>query len=227
MDQENKNKPLKEETREIPEEKLPQADAPEEAVEASEPSTADASEETSDASEEEAVEETPEERKKRFWRENGSTVAMGVFVFIFVVTLLAGLWKPVVVHQTSMYPTLQERDYLFIFRTKNYQPGDIIVFDSFATGEEHLIKRVIATEGDHIQIHDGAVYVNDEKLQEDYLPDGLRTEGDVDLTLLPGELFVLGDNRTVSLDGRYFGAIEEENVLGEAKLRLFHKLTVF
>ncbi len=44
----------------------------------------------------------------KFWKENWSTVLMAAFVAVFAVTLLLGLWKPVVVHQTSMYPTLQD-----------------------------------------------------------------------------------------------------------------------
>lgn len=170
-------------------------------------------------------EETPE--KKSFLKENLGTLIMSALTLLLAILLFSGYLKPVMVHQTSMYPTLRENDYLFIIRTRDYQPGDIIVFDHEETGEEHLIKRVIATEGDTVLVEDGAVYVNGERLREDYLPEGLETEGDVAVTLLEDELFVMGDNRPVSLDSRYFGTVDEEDVLGEAKLRIFHKPTLF
>lgn len=165
--------------------------------------------------------------KKSFWKENWSTVVMALFLVIFAGTLLAGLWKPVMVHQTSMYPNLQEKDYLFIFRTGSYQPGDIVVFNSAALGEENLIKRVVAVSGDTVKITEGKVYVNGEELEEEYLADDVYTDGEMELTLLPGEIFVLGDNRAVSIDGRSFGPIFASDILGEAKIRFFHKLTLY
>lgn len=169
-----------------------------------------------------------EQTKKSFWKENWSTVVMALFLVIFAGTLLMGLWKPVMVHQTSMYPNLQEKDYLFIFKTGSYEPGDIVVFNSAAHGEENLIKRVVAVSGDTVKITEGKVYVNGEELDESaYLADDVYTDGEMELTLLPGEIFVLGDNRPVSIDCRSFGPIFVSDILGEAKIRFFHKLTLY
>ena len=165
--------------------------------------------------------------RNNFWKENWSTVLMAVFLVAFAGTLLLQLWKPVVVHQTSMYPTLQEKDYLFIFKTGSYEPGDIVVFNSEELNEGNLIKRVIATGGDTVQITGGKVYVNGEQLVEDYLAEDVYTDGELEWTLLPGEVFVLGDNRPVSIDSRTFGPIYLSDILGEAKIRFYHKLTLY
>lgn len=162
-----------------------------------------------------------------FWKKNWSTIAMVLFVAIFALTLILGLWKPVVVRQTSMYPTLQEGDYLFIVRTNDYARGDIVVFSSAELGEENLIKRVIGIAGDTVAIYDGRVYLNGEALEEPYLDASVVTEGQMTVTVSEGCVFLLGDNRAVSIDGRAFGEIAVSDVLGEAKLRLFHKLTLF
>lgn len=162
-----------------------------------------------------------------FWKKNWSTIAMVLFVAVFALTLILGLWKPVVVRQTSMYPTLQEGDYLFIVRTNDYARGDIVVFSSAELGEENLIKRVIGVAGDTVAIYDGRVYLNGEALEEPYLDASVVTEGQMTVTVSEGCVFLLGDNRAVSIDGRAFGEIAVSDVLGEAKLRLFHKLTLF
>ncbi|MGM9661559.1 MAG: signal peptidase I [Oscillospiraceae bacterium] len=168
-----------------------------------------------------------EKKTKHFWKENWSTVAMAVFVALFAATLLLGLWKPVVVHQTSMYPTLRDGDYIFIVKTGSYERGDIVVFSSEELGQENLVKRVIGLPGEHVQIFGGSVYIDGELLQEPYLEAGLATEGDVDLTVSEGCVFLLGDNRSVSIDSRVFGEVRLSDILGEVKLRVFHKPSLF
>ncbi len=163
----------------------------------------------------------------KFWKENWSTVLMTVFVAVFAATLLLGLWKPVIVHQTSMYPTLHDRDYLFIVRTKDYQRGDIVVFSDESVGQENLVKRVVGLAGDTVEIANGRVYLNGEELQEEYLDSSVVTDGDMVITVSEGCVFLLGDNRPVSLDGRAFGEVPVSSILGEAKLRLYHKITLF
>ena len=86
-----------------------------------------------------------------------------------------------------------------------------------------LIKRVIAKGGDTIAIADGNVYRNGELLDEPYTKDGY-TNGGLDETVVPeGELFLMGDNRVVSVDSRSkeVGFVSEDLVIGKAVLRLF------
>lgn len=104
---------------------------------------------------------------------------------------------------------------------------DNIVFRITNPGEinekhERLIKRVIGIEGDTIDIKDGCVYVNNKKLYEPYekgktLPKGLKTP----VTVGKNELFVLGDNRSVSIDSREIGLVRLDQVEGKAIFRIY------
>lgn len=95
-------------------------------------------------------------------------------------------------------------------------------FNSIAEGlglkstEKDFIKRVIATEGQTIQVKQGAVYVNDHRLTEPYLHDSSPIP-DYGPTKVPkGRLFVMGDNRNNSQDSRVFGPIPKSSILGRA-----------
>ena len=84
------------------------------------------------------------------------------------------------------------------------------------------IKRVIGVGGDTVKIKNSKVYVNDEELNEPYIHDEI-TEGDVDTIVPEGSVFVLGDNREISLDSRYdnVGFINESDILGKVFVRLY------
>lgn len=86
-----------------------------------------------------------------------------------------------------------------------------------------LVKRVIAVEGDHIQISNGEVRVNGKLLNETYLDEGMYTEGEIDMVIPEGKLFAMGDNRVNSLDSRApeVGLVDENKVMGHVMLRLF------
>lgn len=92
-------------------------------------------------------------------------------------------------------------------------------------GETSYIKRVIGLPGDHIEIKDGAVYLNGERLQEDYLDSGMTTDSVdgvfTDVIVPDGHVYVLGDNRAVSGDSRRFGCIPIDKIEGKAVLRFW------
>lgn len=147
---------------------------------------------------------------------------LAVFMLIYMI-----FFRVVVVVGTSMEGTLIDGDRLILLSStvyKNPQQGDIIVAskESFKSGE-CIVKRVIATEGQKVDIHDGIVYVDDVALEESYLADGVYTWADnsaVDFPLVvdEGKIFVLGDNRGASMDSRRpeVGLIDERQVLGKA-----------
>lgn len=91
--------------------------------------------------------------------------------------------------------------------------------------KESYIKRVIALEGEHIAIlEDGTVYINEEKLEEPYLKQGLKTKrtGEFyDLVVPEGYIFVMGDNRDRSCDSREFGCIPLEKIEGKVICRFW------
>lgn len=148
-----------------------------------------------------------------------------VIVCVFMVVYML-LLRNVVVVGSSMYDTLHHGDYLLILNNLVYQEpkqGDIIVAskDSFRNGE-CIIKRVIATEGQKVDIDfaTGTVYVDDKPLDEPYVytpttrPEGMQFPLIVD----EGCIFVMGDNRKDSKDSRdpEIGLIDKREVLGKA-----------
>ena len=148
-------------------------------------------------------------------------VIVGVFMLVYVL-----FFRAVVVVGDSMYDTLVSGDRLLVVSNLVYrQPkqGDIIVAskDSFRNGE-CIIKRVIATEGQEVDIDfiTGTVYVDGVALQEDYIYSAtLRAEGMVfPLTVEEGCVFVMGDNRMDSMDSRdpEIGLLDVREILGKA-----------
>ena len=151
----------------------------------------------------------------------GIAVLIGVFIVVFV-------GQRTIVHDISMEPTLTEGDNLIVeklgCRFGWLKRGDIIVFKS-PEDDRQLIKRLIAFEGDKVEIKDGKVYVNGEVFltglpQEPETPQGSAPEYD-SLTVPEGCVYVLGDNRPFSLDSTEFGPIEKKWIKGRAILRFY------
>ncbi len=123
----------------------------------------------------------------------------------------------------SMVPTLSNEDVLVANKLKTPERGDIIIIDgekyNSTTGKyELLIKRVIATEGEVVEIKDGYVYIDNLLLDEPYLDRQGITEsmGITRWELSEGEIFYLGDNRLNSNDSRYqpFGTCNVSQIKG-------------
>ncbi len=94
-------------------------------------------------------------------------------------------------------------------------------------GKESYIKRVIGLPGEHVQIKDGKVYIDDKELPEEYLPEGMRT-GPVDINdhyldiIVPEDcVFAMGDNRTASTDCRKFGCIPFDKIESKVWIRFW------
>lgn len=150
------------------------------------------------------------------------TLVLVVLALVFAQGIKFLLVEPYLVPTGSMIPTIKERDRVlafklpFVFGAKPHN-GDIVVIDD-PTGEyPQLIKRVIALEGQTIDLRDGSVYLDDRLLSEDYVHNKpTRAMGRVEFpyTVPEGSVFVMGDNRTNSADGRYFGAVPIKTVRG-------------
>ena len=129
-----------------------------------------------------------------------------------------------------MYSTLEEGDYLIInrmsYKFKEPNHGDVIVFETDLKQDDgsnkDIVKRVIGVSGDHVKIENAKVYVNDEEISEPYIHNEV-TEGDIDTIVPDGTVFVLGDNREISLDSRYdsVGFVDDSQILGKVVIRLY------
>ena len=86
---------------------------------------------------------------------------------------------------------------------------------------DEFIKRVIGLPGDRVSAHDGSVFINGKKLLEPYLPAGSQTSDFPAVTVSPGRLWVMGDNRGGSADSRIFGQIKIDEIVGRAMVRVW------
>lgn len=141
---------------------------------------------------------------------------LGLSIVLLVVFKICGMI--VAVEGDSMYPTFQEKDLLYISKVSNYDYGDIVIIDNQSLGKV-IIKRVIANEGDTVEIDGSSVFVNDELITEDYVDSDWSSYYERD-TVPKGCVFVLGDNRGVSLDSRGLGYIEKDTIIGVYKFKL-------
>ena len=135
-----------------------------------------------------------------------------------IAVLIAVLFLPVLrIYGSSMNPTLNEGDIVVSLKGSSFKTGDII---AFYYNNKILVKRVIANTGDWVDIDDdGNVYVNGEKLDEPYIEDKAFGETDIKLPYqVPDKrIFVMGDNRSVSVDSRNtsVGCVAEEQIVGK------------
>ena len=153
-----------------------------------------------------------------------------IYMLLAVMLLFLVVFRVIVVTQDSMFSTLWDGDYLLLVSElfcSEPKQGDIVVISKQAFDDgKPIVKRVIATEGQQVDIDfdAGIVYVDGAALEEPYLNQKTtKAEGtEFPLTVEENCIFVLGDNRAVSLDSRspQIGQIDRREVLGKAVLLL-------
>lgn len=160
-------------------------------------------------------------RRVRYRRSYNRALRSTIYMLITVAAiaiLVATLWLPVLqVYGSSMEPTLEEGEIVLSLKGSSFECGDLV---AFYYNNKILIKRVIGNSGDWINLdEDGNVYVNNRLLDEPYLT--AKAFGTCDLELpyqVPeGRIFVMGDNRSISLDSRSsaVGCVAEEQIVGQ------------
>ena len=170
--------------------------------------------------------------KKNDWRESVMVLLHDIIYLMAVVMIVFVLFfRVVVVSGSSMYSTLWHGDYLLVLSgmlSGEPEYGDIIVAskDSFRDGEP-IIKRVIATEGQTVDIDfdAGIVYVDGQPLEETYTFTATNTQEGMEFPLVVDEncVFAMGDNRNRSRDSRSpdIGLIDRREILGRAVYLFF------
>ncbi len=148
-----------------------------------------------------------------------------VLVIVAIVLLKMFVVTTVSVSGTSMSPTLHDGDLMILSRV-HYYFNDVHRFDIVVVHHEgeDIIKRVIGLPGEKVEYKDNTLYINDQKVDENFehkITDDFNFSK-FDTEVVPDNMyFVVGDNRTDSYDGRYFGFISKDEIKGSANLVLF------
>jgi signal peptidase I len=161
-------------------------------------------------------------------------IVRDILLALLLALAISLLIRPTIVKEISMVPTLDENNYLMIakqsYRFGDVARDDIIVFHSSLMDdqgkEKLLIKRIIGIPGDVLTISNGKVYRNGNRIQEPYIMGGIEgeTNGELYNYIVPENfVFVMGDNREVSLDSRSeeVGPVRISDIIGKAFFRLY------
>ena len=141
-----------------------------------------------------------------------------IVIVLVVVLIRTFIITPVRVDGDSMKNTLKNGDILLLYKLVSINRLDIIVLDEEKDNEK-IIKRVIGLPGETVAIKKGKIYINDKIIDDEY---AYGETSDYDkVTLEDDEYFILGDNRLISKDSRYFGPIKKSEIKGKIVFRLF------
>jgi signal peptidase I len=145
------------------------------------------------------------------------------FSVVLAVIVILFLYQPVKVEGTSMMPTLDDQERIFInkfvyrFHFENINRGDTVVFWFPGDPSKSYIKRVIGVPGDRLEVNNGTVVVTGRALVEDEVPSEFRDQNSLPIqTVPPDEYFVLGDHRSSSNDSRSWGMVPRSYIYGKA-----------
>ncbi|MGB9857865.1 MAG: signal peptidase I [Dictyoglomaceae bacterium] len=162
-----------------------------------------------------------QELKGKEWYEFVETI---LFAFILAFLIKSFILQISYIPTGSMIPTLNDGEAVLVVRIPYYfrEParGEIIVFKYPLDPSKEYVKRLIGLPGDTVEIKHGDVYVNGKLLKEDYVK--RKSDDNYGPVKVPKDsYFVLGDNRPVSVDSRYWGFVPKKNLVGKAILLLW------
>lgn len=156
------------------------------------------------------------------WAYDFSKIATLVLVLALIVHYF--FLSILIVRGESMMPNYVDGEVLVVdkvsYRLDGPKRGDAVAMFFPGEAERRFIKRVIGLPGETVAIRNSEVFINDQKLDEDYLPDELTTFPDLERKLSSADYFVMGDNRPNSSDSRAWGTVPERFILGKVGVRL-------
>lgn len=150
------------------------------------------------------------------WRDLLESVVLAV---VLAAVLRFFIIQPFYIPSASMEPTLFVNDRIIVnmllYRFSPPKRGDIIVFRYPVDPSRDFIKRVVALEGETVEVKQGYLFVNGRRLDEPYLPKQAMSDF-APKKVPPGNFFVMGDNRNNSDDSRVWGPLPRQNIIGKA-----------
>lgn len=154
---------------------------------------------------------------KKIWNE----IKDYIFIILAVVLIRTFIVTPAIVDGGSMDNTLENGQLVlinkFIYRFDDINRFDIVVINNDADSDK-IIKRVIGLPNEIIEYRDNILYINGKKVKAEI---GFIDTEDFIAKTGENEYFVLGDNRPISKDSRYFGSFKKNKILGRVTIRLF------
>lgn len=182
-----------------------------------------------------------EDNRQTWWQKVSEfiweMIKVAIISLAIIIPIRYFLIQPFYVKGASMEPNFYDHEYLIVdeisYRFNEPQRGDIVVFKYPNDPRQFFIKRIIGLPGERIKIDNNKVYINGAILNESYLSPNTETSlalrGYGDVTLGSDEYFLLGDNRSQSLDSRSFGPVKRQYIIGKTWLRgwPFNRVTIF
>ena len=135
-------------------------------------------------------------------------------ILLVVILVRTFLVTPIKVNGQSMYDTLSGNEIMLLYRIGEIKRYDMVVADLVVDGkkDDTLIKRVYGLPGETIKCENGIIYINDRKIDDPYATN--ETSDFEAVTLGDDEYFLLGDNRSISLDSRIIGPVHRKDIEG-------------
>ena len=154
------------------------------------------------------------------------TIVLSAAIFVIIYLFAA---QPHLVKGSSMEPNFHNGDYILTekisYKFREPERGEVVVFKAPNRPDADYIKRIIGLPGEKIKVVEGIIYVNGEKLPEQYEPINFQTfsgrflqEGQ-EFTVPENQYIVFGDNRSHSSDSREFGPVDKDFIIGRALIR--------
>jgi len=163
--------------------------------------------------------------KKETW---GDALRFGVILLAVIIPFRMFIAQPFIVHGASMDQTFAQNDYLIIdelsYLLRDPVRGEVVVFKNPQNDSQYFIKRIIGLPGETVSVRDGETFITkidgtQLKLAEPFI--GSESMKNAYQKLGANQYFVMGDNRSVSWDSRYWGVLTRDKIRGRAFLRLF------
>lgn len=162
-------------------------------------------------------EEVLEKKSRPFYWEIIESVVIAIVLAVIIRMFVI---EPFYIPSGSMEPTLKEDDRIIVSKLNYHfqepKRGDVVVFKYPLDPQRNFVKRLIAVGGETVAIRNSRLYINNQPLPENYLPQGLRFADFGPKAVPAGSYFMLGDNRNNSDDSRVWGFLPEKLIVGKA-----------